>query len=234
MSKEGIILKLTKLETTIVAKSLTDIYAGVKKNDPNRNVNDLYPTPPLATYVLHKYGNLPNHIVEPCAGRGNISIELIRNGYTVDSYDMFEYSGVLCDITSGQDVLSLEKPSQAKALVTNPPYHKDLPRLIALKGIAEYDITALFVRLTFLEGKKRKQLFSDYPPSDIIFLSDRIKFDHNILEPVEKKDQIGGMIAYCWIIFRKDHCGPTQLRWVCLEEEYDEWRAIYDAYQLRG
>jgi hypothetical protein len=214
-----------------MANNLTDIYVGVKKNDPNRNVNDLYPTPPLATYVLHKYGNLPHHIVEPCAGRGNISIELIRNGYSVESYDKFKYDNSLCDITTDQDVLTLEKPSLAQALVTNPPYHKDLPRQIALKGATEYDVTALFVRLTFLEGKKRKQLFSDHPPSDIIFLSDRIRFDSNIIEQVERKDQIGGMIAYCWIIFRKDHCGPTQLRWVSLEEEYDEWRNGYDAYQ---
>ena len=61
-----------------MAQNLKDIYVGVKKNDPNRNKNDLYPTPPLATYVLKKYVNLPRIIIEPCAGRGNISIELLR------------------------------------------------------------------------------------------------------------------------------------------------------------
>lgn len=211
-----------------MAKNLTDIYVGVKRNDPNRNDNDLYPTPPLATYILHKYIDLPKVIVEPCAGRGNISIELLRHGYDVRSYDLYEYEDSLCSITTGQDVLTLSKPNGANALVTNPPYHKDLPRLIAEKGVAEYDLTALFVRLTFLEGKKRKKLFTNHPPSDIVFLSDRIRFDTGLIEPINKKDQLGGMIAYCWIVFRKEHKGPTNLRWVLLEDEYDEWRAHYD------
>ena len=211
-----------------MAKNLTDIYVGVKRNDPNRNKNDLYPTPPLATYILHKYIDLPRVIVEPCAGRGNISIELIRHGYDVRSYDLNEYKDYLCSVTVGQDVLTLEKPKDAQALVTNPPYHKDLPRKIAEKGVAEYDLTALFVRLTFLEGKKRNKLFTNHPPSDIIFLSDRIRFDTGLIEPVEKKDQLGGMISYIWIIFRKNYIGPTNLRWVLLEDEYDEWRSHYD------
>ncbi len=210
------------------SKTIFDVYSKVKKNDPDRNENDLYPTPPLATYILHKYIDLPHNIVEPTAGRGNISIELIRNGYNVQSFDLFEYDNPLCNITTGQDVLELQKPAGAEALITNPPYHKNLPHVIAEKGISEYNMTALFVRLTFLEGKKRKKLFTNHPPCDIIFLSDRIRFDTGLVEPIEKKDQLGGMIAYCWVVFRKDHVGPTNLRWVLLDEEYDEWRSHYD------
>ena len=169
-----------------MAKNLTDIYVGVKFNDPNRNENDLYPTPPLATYILQKYVDLPKKIVEPCAGRGNISIELLRHGFDVMSFDLHQYDDILCSITTGVNVLDLQKPEGYEALVTNPPYHKDLPRKIAEKGVAEYDVTALFVRLTFLEGKKRKKLFTNNPPSDIIFLSDRIKFNNSLIEPIEK------------------------------------------------
>ena len=213
-----------------MAKSLKDIYNGVNKSDPNRNENDLYPTPPIATYILHKYVDLPKNIVEPCAGRGNISIELLRHKYNVLSYDLHEYEDALCTITSDCDVLSLEKPEGFQGLVTNPPYHKDLPRKIAEKGVAEYDLTALFVRLTFLEGKKRKKLFTNNPPSDIIILSDRIRFDTGILEPIEKKDQLGGMIAYCWVVWNKNSKHKnTKCHWVLLEDEYDEWRVHYEA-----
>lgn len=213
-----------------MAKNLSDIYIGVKFDDPNRNENDLYPTPPLATYILQKYIDLPNKIVEPCAGRGNISIELIRNGFDVVSFDLHKYDETLCDITTGVDVLDLQKPDGYSAIVTNPPYHKDLPRKIAEKGVAEYDVTALFVRLTFLEGKKRKKLFTNNPPSDIIFLSDRIRFNTGLIEPIEKIDQIGGMIAYCWIVFdKRKEDKDTKLRWVLLEQEYDEWRQKYEA-----
>lgn len=215
-----------------MAQNLKDIYVGVKKNDPNRNKNDLYPTPPLATYVLKKYVNLPRIIIEPCAGRGNISIELLRYGYDVRSYDLHEYDDPLCSITTGQDVMDLQRPDKKNVgLITNPPYHKDLPRKIAEKGVNKFDFTALFVRLTFLEGKKRKKLFTEHPPSDILFLSDRIRFDTGLVEPINKTHQLGGMIAYMWIVWDKRPWNKpenTRLRWIMLEDEYDEWREQYD------
>lgn len=212
-----------------MANSLKDIYVGVKKDDENRNENDLYPTPPIATYILQKYVDLPKNIIEPCAGRGNISIELIRSGFNVKSFDMYEYSDQLCSIQTEQDVLALPKQADYDALVTNPPYFQDLPRKIAEKGVAEYDVTALFVRLTFLEGKKRKKLFTKNTPSDIIILSDRIRFGAGYPEAINKNEQLGGMIAYCWVVWdkRKDN-SSTKLRWVLLEDEYDEWRQHYE------
>jgi len=212
-----------------MANNLKDIYVGVKKTDTNRRKNDFYPTPPLATYVLQKYVNLPHVIVEPCAGRGNISIELLRHGYDVRSYDLHEYDNSLCAITVDTDFMSLQKPSDAKGLVTNPPYHQDLPRKIAEKAVNEYDFVAMFVRITFLEGKKRKKLFTNNPPSDIIFMSDRVKFSADHIEPINKNDQIGGMIAYCWIVWNKEaNHTNTKCQWVTLDEEYEDWRLHYE------
>jgi hypothetical protein len=212
-----------------MAKNLKDIYVGVKKDDENRNENDLYPTPPIATYILQKYVDLPKNIIEPCAGRGNISIELIRNGFNVKSFDMHEYPDQLCSIQTGQDVLTLPKQVDYDAFVTNPPYFQDLPRKIAEKGVSEYAVTALFVRLTYLEGKKRNKLFTKNVPSDIIILSDRIRFGAGYPEAINKNEQLGGMIAYMWIIWdkRKDN-SSTKLRWVLIEDEYDEWRQHYE------
>jgi hypothetical protein len=211
-----------------MANNLRDIYTGVKQNDDSRHENDFYPTPPLATYILHKYTDIPNTVVEPCAGRGNISVELLRHGYTVHSYDLHAYQDTFCDIISGQDVLELKKPLGAEGFITNPPYHKNLPHKIAEKGVSEYEFTALFVRLTFLEGKKRKKLFTEYPPSDIIFLSDRIRFSRTKEEQIEKEQQLGGMISYMWIVWdKKASHQNTRLRWVLLEDEYDEWLKHY-------
>jgi len=212
-----------------MAKNLTDIYVGVKKNDPNRKQNDFYPTPPLATYILCKYVKPPTYLVEPCAGRGNISVELERNGHRVASYDLNEYDNSLTEIETGIDAMELKTSDPFTGVVSNPPYHKDLPRKLAEKWTSEYDYTAMFLRLTFLEGKKRNKLFTNNPPSDIIYLSDRIRFDSGLIEPVEKKDQLGGMIAYMWIIWNKkaEH-KYTRCHWAMLEDEYDEWRNQYD------
>jgi len=215
-----------------MAKGLSDIYVGVNKSDPNRRDNDFYPTPPIATYVLHKYFDLPKNIMEPCAGRGNISVELERCGYNVTSFDLHKYDNLLTKVSDGQDFMSLSRQPGIEAVVTNPPYHKDLPRKMAEKSVSEYPVTAMFLRLTFLEGKKRKKLFTNSKPSDIIILSDRVKFEKNIIEPIEKKDQIGGMISYAWFIWdkRRDNVN-TRLQWVTLEDEYDEWNNHFLAYK---
>lgn len=211
-------------------KNLRTIYVGVDKTDEARHENDLYETPPLATYLLHKYAKPPQNIVEPCAGRGNISVELQRLGYDVLSYDLNYHRNQVSPVISGLDVLELIKPEGFDAFITNPPYFKDLPRKIAEKGISEYDYTALFVRLTYLEGIKRRKLFKENPPTSIIFMSDRIRFRPNLEgEAIEKEDQIGGMIAYAWIIWDKNVAHEnTKLHWVSLAEEYDEWRQLYD------
>ena len=97
------------------------------------------------------------------------------------------------------------------------------------KAITEYDYVAFFVRLTFLEGKERGKFFETNPPTDIIITSDRIRFHESLVEPVEKKDQLGGMIAYAWIIFdKKSKNENTKITWVTLGDQYDEWRKHYD------
>lgn len=214
--------------------NLLDIYSGVKKNNPDRRENDLYETAPIATWILHKYGNVPKTVVEPCAGRGSIAIELERCGHDVLAFDLNKYeNNHFAPIITGQDVLSLEKPKGFEAFITNPPYFKDLPRKIAEKGIAEYDYTALFIRLTFFEGMRRNKLFTKTPPSDILFLSDRINFKQNLIkEPIDMKDQIGGMIAYCWVIWNKKVTHEnTRCRWILLKNEYNEWRKHYDQWK---
>ena len=222
-----------------MARNLTDIYVGVNKADEKRNKNDLYPTPPLATYSLIKTlgHNMPEQILEPCAGRGHIAAELRRHGYDVTATDLHKYEDLVSEVISGHDATIMQPMSPNDVgVITNPPYHKDLPRVLTEKWLdEEYRFIAMFVRLTFLEGKKRKKLFTKHPPSDIIFLSDRVNFGPVGLlptEPIEKKDQIGGMIAYIWWVHCKqtlnENNGNTKLHWVSLEELYPEWRQKYD------
>lgn len=212
-----------------MANNLLDIYTGVNQSDSKRNKNDLYRTPPLATYILCKYGNPPKKIVEPCAGYGNIAAELIRNGHEVVCYDLNAYPETLVFVQSGQNVLDLDKVTGYDGLITNPPYHKDIPRKLAEKSIAEYDYTALLLRLTFLEGIKRKSLFNNHSPTQIIIFSDRIRFDYEGIEAIEREEQIGGMICYMWIIWdKRRNSTETAMKWVSLNEEYDEWREKFE------
>jgi hypothetical protein len=209
-----------------MAKNLADIYVGVKGKDPDRHEGDFYPTPPIATHVLTRLSSVPERVIEPCAGRGNIAVELARKGHDVRCFDLIDYQEKLISVKSEQNVLDLEKQEGYTGLVTNPPYHKDLPRKILEKALGEYDYVAMFLRLTFLEGKKRQEIFSKFPPTQIIFFSDRLRFLAGKREPIERNEQFGGMIAYAWFIWRKEDFGKnTKCDWVLAERDYfDEWR----------
>lgn len=222
------------------AKSLTDIYVGVKKNDPDRKKSDLYPTPPLATYTLVHClkDDMPKTIIEPCAGRGHISKELTRHGFEVISYDLNDHPNKVHPIDrTGVDAQFLVEHDPSFGVVTNPPYFKDLPYKLANKFVREYDFTAFFVRLTYLEGKKRNKLFTEYAPSDIIYLSDRINFgpcEELNGEPIRIQDQIGGMIAYMWIVWNKKSIHEnTRCHWVLLEDLYNPWFMNWETYNAR-
>lgn len=211
-----------------MASNLFDIYSNVNTADETRKDNDFYPTAPIATYALCKYGNVPKNILEPCAGRGNISIELERNGHIVTSHDLYSYDNCHVKVTPGIDVFG-EKISGIQGMVTNPPYFKGLPVKILQHSINNYDYSAILVRLTFLESKSRFKLFKNQKPTQLIFFSDRLRFGLFDHEPVELDDQLGGMIAYCWVIFDKTQTG-TKVDWVMLEDEYEEWRQKYDSW----
>jgi hypothetical protein len=210
-------------------KDLKSVYVGVKKNDETRNQHDFYPTPPIATYVLCKYTNVPSVIVEPCAGRGNISVELQRNGKKVYSSDLYTHEPTLCKIETGKDALTLIKPNDAIGLITNPPYHKNIPHKLLEKALLEYTYVALLVRITFLEGIKRHKLFSQYTPSNLLIFSDRLNFSSKQLEPIDLNEQIDGMICYCWIVFdRTAKHDNTKLNWILMKNEYKEWKLNYE------
>jgi methylase of polypeptide subunit release factors len=213
-------------------KTLKDIYVGVNQKSQTRNLNDFYQTPPVVTYILTKYTNVPKVVSEPCAGRGSISIELKRQGHEVISTDLYFYENPLVDdIQTNIDVFSSFKEN-INALVTNPPYYKQLPEKIYEFGCKNYEYTALFVRLTFLEGKRRKLLFQKYKPTNILIFSDRVRFINlEQGEPIDLFDQVGGMICYMWIIHDRNsaHVGrETKCEWVSITDEFQEWKKTFE------
>jgi len=96
-----------------------------KRSNFERRPADFYPTPREAVLPLIPYLHLRGirRFAEPCAGDG----ALVRH---------LEFFGLRCvyagDIRSGQDALALDHYGAADAIITNPPYTRELMhRLIA-------------------------------------------------------------------------------------------------------
>ena len=69
---------------------------------------------------------------------------------------------------------------------------------------------AMFLKLTFLEGQKRQELFQKYPPKRIHVYSSRIKCAKNgVFEGVGSS-----AVCYAWFVWEKGYNGKPTLSWI--------------------
>lgn len=127
----------------------------------DRQREDYYATEPKATEWLCKLERFEGRILEPSCGEGHMSRVLEAAGYEVVSRDLVDrgYGEVA-------DFLSIDNLAWDGNIVTNPPYKYALQFVEkALSIIPEGKKVAMFLKLTFLEGKARRALFRSTPHS---------------------------------------------------------------------
>ena len=88
-----------------------------KRSNFERREADFYPTPRAAVVPLIPYLRGIRTFAEPCAGDGDLVRHLEEFGLRC------VYAG---DIRSGQDALALDHYGAADAIITNPPWSRDL------------------------------------------------------------------------------------------------------------
>lgn len=167
-----------------------------------RNANDYYPTAPVAVRALQRNYEIPQNIFEPAAGRGWISSELESMGYTVHSRDLYEYENPLTVVEYGHDFLKDPLPDpdfNIQGVITNPPYGNKMPLKFIERSIQNYDFTAMFCRLSFLETATRGKFFTKYPMAKCMIMGSRIQCNEKYFH--SEKSQFGGMISYAWFIW---------------------------------
>ena len=127
--------------------------------DSERQSEDYYATEPAATEWLCKLEQFKGPILEPSCGEGHISEVLKAHGYDVTSRDLVDrgYGNVA-------DFFSNDNTEWCGDIITNPPY-KYAKEFVekALRIIPAGHKVAMFLKLTFLEGKARRGLFETAP-----------------------------------------------------------------------
>lgn len=99
----------------------------------------------------------------------------------------------------------------------------------SLELVQEGHYVAMFLKLTFLEGKERKQFFQESPPMRVWVSSSRIPCAKNGEFLIPKKDKIGNAkldkegnlimekvssaVAYAWYVWQKGYKGDTIIKW---------------------
>lgn len=177
--------------------------------DKERQKEDYYATDPKAAELLLTFEKFSKNIWEPACGEGHLSKVFLGAGYSVKSTD-------LIDRGFGQgetDFLSIDNLEWNGDIITNPPY-KYAQDFIekGLQIIPNGNKIAMFLKVQFLEGKGRKQLFLNHPPKTVYVSSSRLLCAKNA--EFQKAIEGGGSaVAYAWFIWEKGFKGTTELKW---------------------
>lgn len=174
-----------------------------------REEHDYYATHPRAVELLLQQEKFYNEIWEPACGECHISKVLEDNGYKVYSSDLI-YRGY--GNTESIDFLKFETDKELKIdIVTNPPYSyaKDFVEK-SLDLIQTGCKVAMFLKLQFLEGKSRKELFKKYPPKVVYVSSARLLCAKN----GEFEKYPSSAVAYAWFVWEKGFVGDPIIKWI--------------------
>ena len=175
--------------------------------DHDRAEHDYYATDPDAVKELLKVESFSSRIWEPACGELHISNVLMENGYTVYNTDIVDRGYV--DETI--DFLTTIETDLDVDIITNPPYNKAKEFVErALETISDGHKVAMLLKLTFLEGAKRGDLFDTQPPKKVYVFRRRTKCAMN-----GKFEGMGSSaVAYAWFVWEKGFNGKPIIDWI--------------------
>lgn len=194
------------------SKTTFAILGASNHTDKKREVNDYYATDPKALEIfldklikdkiyLHK------NIWECACGEGHLSKVLIQKGYNVLSTDLIERGFGEHNI----DFLKVENKNISYDILTNPPYKyakEFVEKALEIQKDGYY--TVMFLKIQFLEGQARKQLFNEYPPKYIYVNSARqICYING-----DMSKKMSSATCYCWYVWEKGYKGESIVRWI--------------------
>ena len=187
-------------------RSIFGTLGASSHTDKERANQDFYATDPIAIDILCSVEKFNGDIWECACGNCILSNRLQYHGYNVISTDIVDRG---CG-TPGINFLYQHK-TLAPNIITNPPY-KFATEFVckAMELLPQEGKLALFLKLQFLEGKQRKQLFEQYPPRVVYVSSSRINCARNGNFNTEESSAV----AYAWFLWDKNYSGNTIVKWV--------------------
>lgn len=168
-----------------------------------RESNDYYATNPSCASDLLKVLPELDNIWEPACGEGHLARIFQEHNKLQKASDIIGRNyGLIEDF--------LESEEWNGDIITNPPYSQALKfSQKALEILDEGRFYCAFLKITFLEGQKRKEFFKNCPIKYVYVYSKRQKCvlngDFNI--------QGSSATCYAWFVWQKGFKGETILRW---------------------
>lgn len=191
------------------SKTVFSIIGASNHSDKDREINDYYATDPIAIDALLNGGAKPSKNIWECAcGEGHLSKRLEELGYNVKSTD-------LIDRGYGEGEIDFLKCNEKwdGDILTNPPYSLSYEFTEhALELIPDGHKVYMFLKLTFLEGKKRRKLFNKHCLKTLYVSTSRIYCSKN--GDFKEMKKAGSAVAYGWYEFEKGYYGDPVIKWI--------------------
>jgi len=174
-------------------------------SDSERQEHDFYATPSSAVEALLGVEKFCDQIWECAVGLGHISSVLKAHGHEVLETDLIDRMG-----NETSDFLKDDRDWDGD-IITNPPYSKAMEFVRhSLDLLHEGRKAAMLLKITFLEGQKRRKLFDVHPPKTVWVFSKRITCAKNG-NFSEVKDSA---VCYAWFVWEKGHKGGAVVDWI--------------------
>lgn len=176
-----------------------------------RQEDDYYATSPRAVEMLLEKESFAKDIWECASGGGHISKVLEKAGYNVLKTDIIdrEKNGTVII----EDFLESNRIFDGD-IITNPPY-KLAQEFVekALDSVTDGHKVVMYLRLGFLEGKKRQRLFKTNQLKKVYVAAARMGCAPNGQFHDMKNECEGGAVAFAWFVWEKGYNGNAEISW---------------------
>lgn len=192
--------------------------------------HDYYATDPIAGYFLYtQLEDLEDLIVDNSVGAGHLVKDFPPAGFSIIGFDIENREKVVelrefynrdflkeepeyCDGLNDEKVLLGLK--EKFSIVMNPPYSKALEFVKkSLELQREGGKVCAFLKIQFLESRKREKFFKENPPVRIHVSRARIQCAREGDLEKMKSEGRKSMACYAWFIWEKGYKGSTTIEW---------------------
>lgn len=182
-------------------------------SDYERSENDFYATSPKAIDDLLKIlgSDLSCSVWEIACGNGHLSKRLkeLRPDLKIYNSDIIKRDFECREI----NFLNYDNPNSFDGdIITNPPY-KYAREFVekSIETVTTGHFVCMFLKLTFLEGQRRKEMFKKFPPKIVAVYSRRMQVARNGESKMFKKSSA---ICYAWFIWQKGSINVPIIKWI--------------------
>ena len=176
-----------------------------------RQSRDFYATDPASVRALMEVESYSSRIWEPACGMGHISQTIMEDNPSI----VVKETDIEPLVPSGErmDFLTYAGLRFDGDIITNPPYAKALEFVRKALDVVRYGHkVAMLLRIQFLEGMARRELFDTTPPVRVYVFSKRQVCAKN--GDFDKSPKAGSAQCYAWFVWQKGTKKDPVIKWL--------------------